>query len=92
MRPRKIRKEVIEFSKDMELQLRKNDHKCGWEHCSYSFLFNKLQEEVKELEHEIKYRRISDEAIIKEAADIANFCMMIADTARVIDKNWRMKQ
>lgn len=71
-----LRPEVLAFAQAMENQLRANDHKGGWKGCDYAWLFGRLLEEVKELEREVTR---DGEHILSEAADVANFAMMIAD-------------
>lgn len=73
------RVQVKWFSEQMELKLRENDHKGGWDNCTFQFLFQKLDEEVRELT-----TCISEEEAIKEAADVGNIAMMIADRARKV--------
>lgn len=64
------------FGKLMEKQLRQNDHKGGWTDEADGYLLRRLQQEVNELVEAVKDRRTT---IGAEAADVANFCMMIAD-------------
>lgn len=82
--PVSLRPEVLAFAQAMEAQLRANDHKPGWRNDKPENLFVRLTEEASELDHEIaqKYVRetLFDPAeVLKEAADVANFAMMIAD-------------
>lgn len=70
------RKEVVEFSKQMENKLKKNDYKGGWSNLSAEYLLMLLKKEVSELEAAIQSQ--SDTDIISECADVANFAMMIA--------------
>jgi NTP pyrophosphatase (non-canonical NTP hydrolase) len=71
----------------MEEQLRANDHKPGWKKDDARDLIGRLREETSELysavngwlvcptdemEHEADH-------VLKEAADVANFAMMVAD-------------
>lgn len=72
-----VREPVLWFAGKMESKLQENDHKGGWENCTFQYLFQKLDEEVKELT-----TCISEEKAIQEAADVANIAMMIADRAR----------
>lgn len=90
-----VRESVMWFSKEMEAKLAINDHKGGWAACDVRWLLNRLNEELEELENIISTRELEsgyrsageglsiidtdNEAIIKEAADVANFAMMIAD-------------
>jgi hypothetical protein len=76
----KIRPEVAWFAGRMEQKLRANDHKGGWEDDYLNDLFKRLLEEVEELRREVKER--NGLSIIDEAADVANFCLFIADRCR----------
>lgn len=71
-----IRQEVSWFSLEMERKLKANDHKGGWRDCSMDYLFRRLREEMDEL------ALAEGDDIIDEAADVANFAMMIADRLR----------
>jgi len=65
----------------MEAQLRANDHKGGWAYMTFSYLLRRLREEVDELEQAVKYAAPNYEIVVKEAADVGNFAMFIADSA-----------
>ncbi|MCG8400087.1 MAG: hypothetical protein MJA84_00655 [Firmicutes bacterium] len=78
-----IREEVRWFTRLMEERLQANDHKGGWENCSLEWLVIKLTEEVGEVAALICKHDLCREKIIKEAADVANMAMMIADQARL---------
>ena len=77
----------------MELELRKNDHKGGWQYETPGYLINRLHQEFGELVEVLGpscptcHRRREEagrpEAITAEAADVANFAMMISDTLGV---------
>ena len=71
------RKAVIWFSKLMEEVLKENDYKNGWNNCSNAYLIRKLNEEVDELKLAIHDNEGSN--IIREAVDVANIAMIIAD-------------
>lgn len=71
-----MRPELALFAQFMETKLKLNDHKGGWEKCSIEDLFTKLQSEVDELRAAIEAEPNLNVAF--EAADIANFAMMIA--------------
>lgn len=77
----KLRKSVQWFARQMEAKLREKDYRNGWRSCHQSWLCKRITDERNELK-----RRLADgsspEEIIKEAADVANFAMMIADNAR----------
>ena len=80
----------------MEKKLRENDYKGGWRECDYSYLFERIWHEFKELlscfdrtDTGETVPTKSAEVICEEAADIANFAMMIADNARLIAERLR---
>ena len=72
-----MRKQVEAFAKEMESRLIENDHKTGWHDCSYDFLINNLNRNLRKLPALIHLNET--EKIRKTAADIANYAMMIAD-------------
>lgn len=85
------RPEVRAFADLMEAQLRANDHKPGWKNDSDLDLFERLGEESAELlaalHRHAKRLSWGDHWVMedtaprvgREAADVANFAMMIAD-------------
>jgi NTP pyrophosphatase (non-canonical NTP hydrolase) len=76
------RPEVEWFADAMEAALRANDHKPGWKNDDPWALQARLFEEAKELQRAVRERE-GAEKILKEAADVANFAMMVADVCRV---------
>ncbi len=74
---RRPRKAVTDFSKTMEANLRDNDHKGGWGACSNYFLLDRMFEEWLELRDAVRSK--DPDKIRHEAADVANFAMMLAD-------------
>lgn len=89
------RPEVVAFADLMEQQLRANDHKPGWKSDTAIELARRLNQESDELWGVLnemdpgraqagdavlpeQYRELSEQAG-REAADVANFAMMIAD-------------
>ena len=73
---------LFEFASAMMTELQRNSYKGGWHHCSDAYLLRRLRDEVNELEKEARRRKgRNTEAIVSEAADVANFAMMIADNA-----------
>lgn len=70
-----MRHEVKTFAQCMEHKLKKNDHKGGWEGVTNERLFELLRQEVDELEQAMLNEPTLN--IVFEAADIANFAMMI---------------
>ena len=78
-----LRPEVRWFAEQMELQLRANDWKGGWHNERLGSLQAMLRIELYELERFLFPRReLELERITSEAADLANFAMMIADNAQ----------
>lgn len=75
----KIRPEVQWFAEQMEKKLQQNDHKKHWSTLNQIHLFTRLHHEMVELREAIAYRDPSE--VVKEAADVANFCLFIADNA-----------
>jgi hypothetical protein len=84
-----MRQSVKKFAELMEQVLQENDHKGGWEDCDFNYFFTIIEEETIELRSlfynpenaydiELKSDNLKNKAI-KEAVDVANFCMMIAD-------------
>lgn len=78
-----LRPVLWRFALAMEAQLRANDNKPGWDGDPLESLLQRLREESDELASEIYKRAFGEKhAITKEAADVANFAMMIADNSR----------
>lgn len=88
-----LRPEVLAFATLMEAKLRKNDHKKHWSTCDIDYLEERLEDEVDELKLAVRER--TSEVVAREAADVANYAMMIADklgglpSARVLDEDVR---
>lgn len=74
-----MRAEVLWFAQEMERKLQENDHKGGWDTCSPKWLLNRLRQETAELELAIATG--DPVKTTREAADVANFAMMIADVS-----------
>jgi len=79
-----VRPAVKWFATLMEQKLRENDHKANWTGCGIEYLMERLVQEYGELVEatwDLRKENGSPEEVIKEAADIANFCLFIADNA-----------
>ena len=75
-----MRSEVYRFAVEMERNLQKHDNRPGWKDESSDYLLERLREELEELQAAIDHTDDGRETrILKEAADVANFAMMIAD-------------
>jgi hypothetical protein len=71
------------FSGRMSGKMLKNLHKSGWRGLPIEYLRWRLGEEVKELDEALASHKFnSQDDIVNECADIANFAMMIADVVR----------
>jgi NTP pyrophosphatase (non-canonical NTP hydrolase) len=80
---------VLAFAQRMEAKLAKNRHKGdrnGWINCNPDELAFRIRDELAELEDALRLVRHKEnivaserEQIANEAADVANFAMMIAD-------------
>lgn len=120
----KLRPQVQAFAEAMEVKLRKNDHKGGWDECTTGYLTRRLRTEVRELIAQIgktnraydrfvqtpfetkadlrregsggfvesakhkkaKKKHAAERAkLLGEAADVANFAMMIADVIGALE-------
>jgi NTP pyrophosphatase (non-canonical NTP hydrolase) len=81
-----LRPVVRAFAELMETVLRENDHKGGWLNEDPWWLLDRLRCETDELDTAILAN--DPEWIKLEAADVANYCMMIADVigSRIIEK------
>ena len=83
------RPELARFARHMEAKLRENDGKRHWGNCDVGYLRRRLRTETRELfalldRERRRPARMSAETareIAREAADVANFAMMIADNA-----------
>lgn len=84
-----IREEVIILALEMERKLAKHDEdrgEDGWYYDEPGELLYRLREETAELEREAGRGQPDPAAVLSEAADVANFAMMIVDNARRANK------
>lgn len=90
-----VRPEVKWFAEQMEKRLAENDWQPGWKHADVFHLYEKLKHNTVHLY--LALRRFTEEMridcfgedfyaererVIKQATDVANFAMMLADIAR----------
>jgi len=75
-----VRSEVYEFSVHMERKLKKRDAYGGWRHLPLDYLKQKLNSELTELQVALQYE--SDEEVMDECVDVANFVMFMWDIMR----------
>lgn len=71
-----MRPVVEAFAHAMEYKLQRNDHKGGWAETPNRVLFDRLEDEVKELADALARGNYLE--IMLEAADVANFALMLA--------------
>lgn len=96
-----LRPEVQLFAQAMEERLRANDGKGGWRDETVGHLMSRLRDEVEELgealvaleeeegedNHKITWN-FAREKVKREAADVANFAMMVADVlGRLVERS-----
>ncbi len=77
-----VRPVVGTFADAMEARLAANDHKGGWGDCDVLWLLGRIREERIELCDAVNMLMsglATPEAVLREAADVANFAMMVAD-------------
>lgn len=86
---------LLRFASRMSAKLDANEHKGGWEECTVEYLLIRLKQEVRELDGVFKsvedggiywtdfpfnMLTVDERArVASEAADVANFALMIAD-------------
>jgi NTP pyrophosphatase (non-canonical NTP hydrolase) len=73
---------VQNFSLIMEKKLSENRHKGdseGWRSMPRHVLLKYLVQEITELQEALMSKQFDPEAVSREAADVANFAMMISD-------------
>jgi len=73
------------FALDMKRKLAANVHKKHWDEVPMIYLYQRMLEEEEELYTALKEGNA--QSIIDEAADVANFSMMLADRARRENKD-----
>ena len=84
-----LRPAVRRFALTMEARLRANDHKGGWEDERLQYLTGRMREEFLELEREVYpgFGKTPDvDRVRREAADVANFALMIADVVGALSE------
>jgi hypothetical protein len=80
-----LRNEVREFAEQMEMKLCEHDDDRGdsWKNEPLQFFKDRLIQEMDELLKELDSPNPHVTRSTKEAADVANFCMMLS---------WRLKE
>lgn len=75
----KLRASVRRFAEQMELQLQANEHKGGWDSEHVYMLIQQIGNEHRQLIDAVLTDPSDIYKVIKEAADTANYAMMVAD-------------
>lgn len=83
-RAAEIRPVVLAFALAMERKLRAHDDRPGWKDEPNDYLIARLREEMVELAAALDRGRHVPLDIVGEAADVANFAMMIADNSGLL--------
>lgn len=83
-RPVTIRESLRNFVIEMEKVLRDNDYKGGWKAESLEYLIKRAMTELGELSDALLRYQHNDHQdnaamVVREAVDVANYMMMIAD-------------
>lgn len=75
--PLRLRPEVRKFAEAMERKLRENEGKGSWKDCELEYLRKRVHQEVDEFIGSLG----GGIDVLGEAADVANFLMMICDVS-----------
>ncbi|QEG13582.1 hypothetical protein MARVELLAND_51 [Bacillus phage vB_BspM_MarvelLand] len=77
-----VRPAVAWFAAKMEEELKKNDFKKSWYACDPRFLQDRMERKAACFEDNVRHLGMAinspQVAVVKEAADIANYAMMVA--------------
>lgn len=69
-----LRKEVDWFAREMEKQLKRNDHRLGWANRKYHYLLGEMGRNILKLNSSIAHSEFQ-----RRCVNIANYAMMLAD-------------
>jgi len=81
----KLRDCLKEFVGSMEAQLRANEWRGGWDAESFDKMLARLDEQRRQLKLAVKHLgqgKVQPGELVRRAADVANYGMIIADLAR----------
>jgi hypothetical protein len=74
------RESVKNMAQMMEAQLRRNEHRGGWDNCCRAYFLEKLEINLRDLRHNLDAGLHA--VAQRDCADIANFSMMLAENER----------
>lgn len=78
------------FANQMEIKLRKNDHKTGWREKPIEALFKLLLLEIEEFKVSYEYFTVGEAR--PELVDIANFALIVSDRLSLLDQDRNAKE
>lgn len=78
------------FANQMEIKLRKNDHKSSWRDKPIEALFKLLLLEVEEFRVAYDYFTVGEAR--PELVDIANFALIVSDRLSLLDQDRNAKE
>ena len=81
----KIRECLKIFAGAMEVQLRANEWRGGWDVESFGNMLAALDKQRQQLKLAIKHLsqgKVKPEELVRRAADVANYAMIVAEIAR----------
>lgn len=88
-----LRESVQWFATVMEVNLRGNDHKGGWEEEPFQYFVDRMKDEMEEIEEAMVGTCKSDMMdAVNECADLANFAMMLAENAHKKAMEWEEEE
>jgi len=82
-----LRDSVQWFATCMEVRLRENDDKGGWNNEPFQYFIDRMQDELIEIENaiiDIREGRADLIDLVNECVDLANFAMMLAENAHQV--------
>jgi len=77
-----LREALRVFAERMEEELKKNEHRGGWKNQNPETMMAKLWDELYDLDDQVEGYldgKGDREQILKEAVDVANYAMFVAD-------------
>lgn len=80
------RREALEkFANEMEIVLRRHDHKTGWRERKIEALVKLMYLEIEEFKVAFEFFEVKDAR--KELVDTANFCLIVWDRLSLLDQD-----